>query len=63
VKDYAIFLLDRAGYVMSWNAGAERIKRYTADEPLVGAAGLRLQLLCRPYGAGCREGYTEASQG
>jgi PAS domain S-box-containing protein len=31
VKDYAIFLLDRAGHVMSWNAGAERIKRYTAE--------------------------------
>jgi len=34
VKDYAIFLLDRAGYVMSWNAGAERIKQYTAEEIL-----------------------------
>ena len=34
VKDYAIFLLDRAGHVMSWNAGAERIKQYTAEEIL-----------------------------
>jgi PAS domain S-box-containing protein len=34
VKDYAIFLLDRDGHVMSWNAGAERIKQYTADEIL-----------------------------
>jgi PAS domain S-box-containing protein len=34
VKDYAIFLLDRAGYVMSWNAGAERIKGYAAEEIL-----------------------------
>src|SRR5947199_389175 len=32
VKDYAIFLLDRQGHVRSWNAGAERIKGYTADE-------------------------------
>lgn len=32
VKDYAIFLLDPDGYVRSWNAGAERIKGYTADE-------------------------------
>ena len=34
VRDYAIFLLDRAGHVMSWNAGAERIKGYAAEEIL-----------------------------
>ena len=34
VKDYAIFLLDPQGRVVSWNAGAERIKGYTADEIL-----------------------------
>ena len=32
VKDYAIFLLDPDGRISSWNAGAERIKGYTADE-------------------------------
>jgi PAS domain S-box-containing protein len=32
VKDYAIFMLDQAGNVASWNAGAQRIKGYTADE-------------------------------
>jgi PAS domain S-box-containing protein len=32
VKDYAIFMLDPSGRVISWNAGAERIKGYTADE-------------------------------
>lgn len=32
VKDYAIFLLDPDGYVVSWNEGAERIKGYTEDE-------------------------------
>ncbi|MCT8003152.1 PAS domain S-box protein [Sphingomonas sanguinis] len=32
VKDYAIYLLDRDGYVASWNAGAERFKGYSADE-------------------------------
>ena len=32
VKDYAIFMLDPQGRVMSWNAGAERIKGYRADE-------------------------------
>jgi PAS domain S-box-containing protein len=28
VKEYAIFLLDPGGHVMTWNAGAERIKGY-----------------------------------
>lgn len=32
VKDYAIFLLDAAGHVQTWNPGAERIKGYRADE-------------------------------
>lgn len=32
VRDYAIFMLDPRGYVESWNAGAERIKGYKADE-------------------------------
>src|SRR3954453_19073622 len=32
VRDYAIFLLDPAGNVLSWNLGAERIKGYAADE-------------------------------
>jgi PAS domain S-box-containing protein len=32
VKDYAIFLLDPDGFVVSWNAGAERIKGYKAEE-------------------------------
>jgi hypothetical protein len=26
VLDYAIFALDRNGYILSWNAGAERLK-------------------------------------
>src|SRR6266536_730313 len=34
VRDYAIFLLDPDGRVVSWNSGAERIKGYTADEIL-----------------------------
>jgi len=32
VTDYAIYLLDGAGRVVSWNAGAERIKGYRAEE-------------------------------
>ncbi|WP_439661424.1 PAS domain-containing sensor histidine kinase [Lentzea sp. HUAS TT2] len=32
VRDYAIFMLDPGGHVVSWNAGAERIKGYTSEE-------------------------------
>jgi PAS domain S-box-containing protein len=32
VTDYAIYLIDAAGRVASWNAGAERIKGYRAAE-------------------------------
>jgi PAS domain S-box-containing protein len=32
VKDYAIFMLDPRGHIMSWNLGAERIKGYSAAE-------------------------------
>jgi len=32
VRDYAILMLDRNGIVVTWNAGAERIEGYRADE-------------------------------
>jgi PAS domain S-box-containing protein len=32
VQDYAIFLLDPTGHVVTWNLGAERIKQYKASE-------------------------------
>jgi two-component system, sensor histidine kinase and response regulator len=32
VKDYALLMLDPDGFVASWNAGAQRIKGYKADE-------------------------------
>ncbi|WP_253699848.1 PAS domain-containing hybrid sensor histidine kinase/response regulator [Cupriavidus pauculus] len=32
VKDYAIFMLDPAGHIMSWNAGASYINGYRRDE-------------------------------
>ncbi|WP_434563600.1 ATP-binding protein [Pseudomonas sp. Z4-20] len=34
VKDYGIFALDAKGHVITWNAGAERIKGYTEQEVL-----------------------------
>jgi len=34
VKDYAIVMLDPAGRIATWNAGAERIKGYKASEVL-----------------------------
>jgi two-component system sensor kinase FixL len=34
IKDYAIFLIDPEGRVMSWNKGAEQIKGYTEAEIL-----------------------------
>jgi PAS domain S-box-containing protein len=32
VKDYAIFMLDPNGYILTWNQGAERIKGYRPEE-------------------------------
>src|SRR5689334_2391386 len=34
VKDHAIFMLNLDGEVITWNAGAERIKGYRAEEIL-----------------------------
>jgi PAS domain S-box-containing protein len=32
VVDYAIFVLDPHGYILTWNRGAERLKGYTRDQ-------------------------------
>jgi PAS domain S-box-containing protein len=32
VEDYVIILLDPEGYIQNWNKGAQKIKRYSADE-------------------------------
>ncbi|MET0819068.1 MAG: PAS domain-containing sensor histidine kinase [Solirubrobacteraceae bacterium] len=32
VRDYAIFMLDPDGHILSWNTGAEHLKGYTRDE-------------------------------
>jgi len=34
VKEYAIFLLDPDGHIVSWNAGAEKIKGYSEEDIL-----------------------------
>jgi len=34
VGDYAIFLLDKTGHILTWNKGAQRIKGYAAAEIL-----------------------------
>jgi len=44
VRDYAIFMLDPAGFVTSWNAGAQRIKGYRVEE----AIGLHLSRFYPP---------------
>jgi PAS domain S-box-containing protein len=32
IEDYAIFMMDTDGQIVSWNAGAERVQGYGADE-------------------------------
>lgn len=32
VQDYAIFLMDKDGYIQTWNKGAQRNKGYKASE-------------------------------
>ncbi|HEU4657420.1 MAG TPA: PAS domain S-box protein [Capillimicrobium sp.] len=32
VRDYAIFMLDPSGHILSWNAGAQHLKGYTPEE-------------------------------
>ncbi len=32
IRDYAIFMLDEKGHVLTWNPGAERFKGYCAEE-------------------------------
>ncbi len=34
ISDYAIFMIDPNGYIMSWNQGAQNIKGYTEEEAI-----------------------------
>ena len=63
VTDYAIFMLDPNGNVASWNAGAQRIKGYAADE-IVGHHFSRFYTEAdRSAGAPARALYTAAREG
>ena len=57
VQDYAIFLLSPEGKIMTWNAGAERIKGYKASE-IIGEHFSRFRTHLRPRKrAGLRESW------
>jgi PAS domain S-box-containing protein len=53
VVDYAIYMLDPTGHVVSWNAGAQRIKGYRAEEVI----GQHFSLFFTPHD--CAEGCPE----
>ncbi|WP_060513475.1 nitrogen regulation protein NR(II) [Pseudomonas sp. NBRC 111124] len=53
VVDYAIYMLDPTGHVVSWNAGAQRIKGYRAEEVI----GRHFSLFFTPQD--CAEGRPE----
>jgi PAS domain S-box-containing protein len=40
LKDYAVFTMDRAGYIDSWNIGAENLLGYRAEEALGQSAAI-----------------------
>jgi PAS domain S-box-containing protein len=63
VTDYAVFMLDPNGIVNSWNAGAERIKGYAADE-IVGQHFSRFYTATdRAAGVPARALHTAATEG
>ena len=49
VQDYAIFMLDTDGRIVSWNAGAQQIKQYAAEE----AIGQHFSIFYPPNDAAC----------
>ena len=67
VTDYAIYMLDAEGYVVSWNSGAQRLKGYSAKE-IVGChfsrfypeADVRAGMPARTLATAAREGRFEA---
>ncbi|HEY8708606.1 MAG TPA: PAS domain S-box protein, partial [Burkholderiaceae bacterium] len=67
VTDYAIYMLDVEGYVVSWNSGAQRLKGYSAQE-IVGCHfsrfypedAVRAGMPARTLATAAREGRFEA---
>jgi len=66
VKDYALYLTDTAGHVISWNAGAERITGYPIREMLNQSAErfyvaeeIAAGTPARDFAAACAEGRHE----
>ncbi|MPZ94958.1 MAG: PAS domain S-box protein [Propionibacteriales bacterium] len=59
VREYAIFMLDRTGNVISWNSGAQRIKGYAANE-IVGHS-FRVFYSAEERASGHPEGNLEAA--
>ena len=59
IGEYAIYLLDRDGHVLTWNPGAERIKGYKADEVL----GLHFSRFLHARRSGARTPRRVASPG
>jgi PAS domain S-box-containing protein len=63
VTDYALYMLDPNGIITSWNAGAQRIKGYSADE-IIGQHFSRFYTeRDRAAGAPSRALYTAAIEG
>lgn len=44
IADYALYMLDTSGHILSWNAGGERLMGYTAQEVL----GRSVSMFCTP---------------
>jgi PAS domain S-box-containing protein len=63
VVDYALIMLNPAGEVIRWNAGAERIKGYTADEIIGRHVSVFYTEADRAAGAADRALSTAAEQG
>ncbi|WNI14144.1 PAS domain-containing sensor histidine kinase [Actinacidiphila sp. ITFR-21] len=55
VLDYGIFMLDPGGHISSWNAGAERIKGYRAEE----ITGKHFSVFYPPEDIAARKPYRE----
>ena len=63
ITDYAIIMLDAAGHIESWNAGAERIFGFTAEEALGRHTDIIFTREDRQRGASTQEMRTAREEG